>query len=557
MRHIYNHALKTIVWIGEQDNNSLAMMYAKEIAKRHQEHVIGESVGMPASLTGRDVKKAAVPHEAALKLTAAWLVEQILDDDVSLLPVQALLEIFEVSWWQRCWVVQELVTSSSPTVVWGKANDTWFIFKTVPHVLQIACKLLHLEIRRQNPAVKPAHVRFAANMYNQNANNMRILRAVWKFTGGTELRHALTIARELNSTDARDRVFSFLGLLQRDYGITPDYRPSMTSERVFHEAVVKNIQVDSNLNILCDREPRSSSTDTKGPSWVPDFSRPLARRGFVDWHFQQDFRASGDLGPQFELRPSDGEPNRILRVGAIVLKPEIGASDFNMTDHIELLQSMIAASFGESGESGSDKFNGPGLELLHTLLFGVEYDALLLFFVELISKVSGSNASELSANEQEEEGEEEVDVEDGEETVETKSGSLKTEGAVETRDDGGNTDDAATKLDEIEKKLAIEDTYCRFHEASPGPEAAWQLLTTDKFHALVPRETQVGDRICVVLGVGAPLVLRPVAGGESEGSADVESFRLIGPAYVNGYMHGRVAQEYGDDKLGATWIDIV
>ena len=199
----------------------------------------------------------------------------------------ALLDIFKSSWWRRCWVIQELVVSKLPKIVWGKCALSWYNFKTIPHVLHFASRLLACEIRSGNPNIKPVHTEFARSMFTQSANDMRILLAVWNYWQMT-LRDALCITRTLESTDARDRVFS-VGIVKKECDIQPDYQSSTKPEKVYHTATIRTILCDQSLNILFDREPRSSFIDHPLPSWVPDMSKPLQGVGLPAGIFNSNF----------------------------------------------------------------------------------------------------------------------------------------------------------------------------------------------------------------------------------------------------------------------------
>jgi hypothetical protein len=49
-----------------------------------------------------------------------------------------------------------------------------------------------------------------------------------------------------------------------------------------------------------------------------------------------------------------------------------------------------------------------------------------------------------------------------------------------------------------------------------------------------PREMQVGDSVCILAGGNIPFILRPQG----------KSYRLIGPAYVNGIMDGEAVSKW-------------
>jgi len=53
-----------------------------------------------------------------------------------------------------------------------------------------------------------------------------------------------------------------------------------------------------------------------------------------------------------------------------------------------------------------------------------------------------------------------------------------------------------------------------------------------------PKSVQEGDEVWVIMGAKVPFVLRPVDGGKAP-----KRYRLIGEAFVLGYMDGEVLEE--------------
>lgn len=100
-----------------------------------------------------------------------------------------------------------------------------------------------------------------------------MMREVW-WDSSLTLRQVLTSSRQLKSTDPRDKIYGILSMVSEAYHITPDYRASMTPNRLFLLATIRSILVDDSLDILSDGQEtnRSYSSQRALPSWVPDFS---------------------------------------------------------------------------------------------------------------------------------------------------------------------------------------------------------------------------------------------------------------------------------------------
>lgn len=59
--------------------------------------------------------------------------------------------------------------------------------------------------------------------------------------------------------------------------------------------------------------------------------------------------------------------------------------------------------------------------------------------------------------------------------------------------------------------------------------------------ALVPLSTCIEDKLCIIMGTPAPLIVRPVVPSES----GEEKFSLVGECYAHGLMYGE-ALELGE-----------
>jgi len=57
---------------------------------------------------------------------------------------------------------------------------------------------------------------------------------------------------------------------------------------------------------------------------------------------------------------------------------------------------------------------------------------------------------------------------------------------------------------------------------------------------VAPETAEEGDYICVLLGCKVPVILRPVG----------DKFKIIGDAYVNGFMNGEALNGVGDGFEG-------
>ncbi|KAK0727599.1 heterokaryon incompatibility protein-domain-containing protein, partial [Lasiosphaeria miniovina] len=171
----------------------------------------------------------------------------------------ALYDIFTSPWWTRTWVYQEFISSAEAHVLYGGASIAW---RHVAEVLPTLRKykvgtLAEPEVRETMAAVVDFFIR----------SKLRFDRA-----GPYELMDLLARSRHLRSTDCRDRVYAFLGLVRCDYGIVPDYSPNNTMASLLADMASKIVCRDQQLDILSYACEARGPLSGRLPSWAPDWT---------------------------------------------------------------------------------------------------------------------------------------------------------------------------------------------------------------------------------------------------------------------------------------------
>ncbi|CBF81783.1 hypothetical protein AN5504.2 [Aspergillus nidulans FGSC A4] len=264
MRQIYASAKRVVIWLGEADQESDAVMSAlHSIATSGVSYLHGE-----------------LSH---------------LREDAP----RFFLELAERRpWFTRMWIAQELaVASEDPMVVCGMKSVSWSTFVK-------AWKVISRELFTEIGMVRPiprAEEDMADRQPPDTGDDLEVLamlkidvldelRQAVQRNGGQPLRQLLWISRTSLSTDPRDRVYALLGLMHvsDDTDVTTilaDYsKPTWAVYADAMEHIFSSGQGPYCLSYLflpgvdtvLPWTPMATSSDEEQaylPTWVPDFSR--------------------------------------------------------------------------------------------------------------------------------------------------------------------------------------------------------------------------------------------------------------------------------------------
>ncbi|KAK4201968.1 putative heterokaryon incompatibility protein [Triangularia verruculosa] len=174
-------------------------------------------------------------------------------------------DVFSSPWWTRTWVYQEFISSSNIYFLYGRSSITW---KRLSEVLPTLQKYSHF------PYFGPAITERQAQVADTNniVNFFVISKLRFDRVGPFDLMDLLSQSRHLQSSDARDRIYAFLGLVREDYGILPDYSPENTMEKLLVDIATRVVLQDRTLDILSDACRVRGELSPSLPSWVPDWT---------------------------------------------------------------------------------------------------------------------------------------------------------------------------------------------------------------------------------------------------------------------------------------------
>ncbi|KAK0662456.1 putative heterokaryon incompatibility protein, partial [Cercophora samala] len=177
----------------------------------------------------------------------------------------AFYDVFNSPWWMRTWVYQEFISSTNIYFLYGRSAVPW---KRLSEVLPTLQKYSHF------PYFGPAITERQAQVAHTNniVNFFVISKLRFDRVGPFDLVDLLSQSRHLQSSDGRDRIYAFLGLVRENYGIIPDYSPENTMERLLVDIATRIVLQDKTLDILSDASRVRGELSSQLPSWVPDWT---------------------------------------------------------------------------------------------------------------------------------------------------------------------------------------------------------------------------------------------------------------------------------------------
>ncbi|KAK2603546.1 hypothetical protein QQS21_004315, partial [Conoideocrella luteorostrata] len=455
--------------------------------------------------------------------------DKYVENEVSSEEATALLRLISRPWFTRCWVLQEACLGLETLVVCGAKSLDWenfYIGVSLALVLSDGALTGRPEQLLGSGLTLMMLMRGKVQLPNKHeyVQHIDFLWVLWE-------------ALKLHATDARDKIYSVLGLLDPDesnkLGLAPDYTISV--EECFKRAALAIMSYTKNLDVLLtDRVPESTLSS---PSWVPDWSyrappvpAMLVReedRNDLGKQQSRQFRASGS--DQWD--PTGKVNGDTLKLSGYVIDRIMLLED---TLTVPRLDHVAVAGMTSSRASftGFWKTVGKGLgSYFDTLVaweklaFSREYskyptgeDAETAFAITLCAGNIASPESALSGYKK---------------WRKTLRGPKKMSFLKGLGANGGIYKSLVAATGIITGLGNLND---RVYGTATERTLYRRLARTEKgYLAIVPRQSAVGDHIALFRGGKTPFITRMVTGKDQ--------FELIGPTYVHGIMYGEAWNE--------------
>ncbi|KAK4219498.1 heterokaryon incompatibility protein-domain-containing protein [Rhypophila decipiens] len=542
MGSIYARARYTIVWLGKPDHCSEVV------------HGLLQKLAPTVDALVSDQGADGIPQDPVSSVFWTKTGRQPFTPSEQM----ALVRFFDRYWFERCWIVQEVVLAKGVFCVCGGVEFKWtslcnfslYLLRSgwlqrlsrvkatsaASTTLEAAPPVGHQPMRLTGLALQCAQgLPVSSEETLVPAFQLRPdeVKAVFYRV----LQHIIQKSRTSNATDPHDKVFAPAALALQLFSrvVDPGFFTISYEETVqetYTRAARLMVQNTQSLSLLTKVEDRSFRHISGLPSWVPDFSVPFVQP--LDLLSEISFDCSAGLqtpcNPKFHqqtLEVQGVQVDTVGKTGPSRKESTIEACPSSWLDFFLHLDSQYV-----TGESSLEAF-------ARTLIADQRDDSMTgdelveAFYRYLLQLCAQSRELEqrIAAALSESSGNELTwpVLEALEATAEKGRGIPTLEEVLQYR-----FDVSASKTKEAE--LLVYNSKRSFEDAHYRVLLGRRLFRSEKgYIGLCPHSAREGDTVWIMPGCVVPIVLRQISG-----SAQGNVFELIGHCYVHGIMYGEL-----------------
>lgn len=255
MKEIYQRSVRTIVWLGG-------------------DHEIGDDqLTFNPSIWGFETIERGSMNTTAAAFKLAYDIGVIGSesrhrsgcDSLAQSPAWGhLRRVYKRPWFERLWVIQELVVAKEVIVVCGGQSISWDYLQLAASIIVQSNQFPKFQLASKNHKFLP--LMGAERLINvaspkNNMNNLLV---------------TLHRTQYAKYTDPRDRLYAIFGISNDEKDVNVDYLLSV--EQVYTNWAMKRISRLNNLDVLsaCENSGKAGL-----PSWVPDLRQPWGNDRFL------------------------------------------------------------------------------------------------------------------------------------------------------------------------------------------------------------------------------------------------------------------------------------
>ena len=470
--------------------------------------------------------------------------------------INALLDLLQNPWFERVWVLQEMVVAERLNIFYGSYSMAWSTFQEYLRPIevgQVSGVLSAFQASREPtktlaPLLTLAKVRFLTGY-----------RTAFGYFGPKPLSQVLRLFISWKSSREIDKIFAIIGLVDGDIDV--DFLKGLVNyDRPRNEIILElaNHAVETG-NVLENMDLAGigwEGRDLTLPTWV------------VNWcTMSREVPLLGTFVPDHGYKAAVGKPSRVVKGDKdweIVVRGQVA-------DRIKRLASDMKLP--------SEPYPLSSIAVLNKYLD--EIYALARAFVSdpyaHMERNEGAQKQEDAPSRKQQLQEaiwrtmigdktyhERPAPQSYEKTIATQIRFLR---SIERYVDAANPETfyLMNPSEELKKKLGtpeeqeeyqksleeIENTEFLFD--NPGSKRRF-CVTEKGYIGMVPHLSQVGDIVCVFFGAKVPFIVRNADLSNREGGEGGRGrYQLVGEAYVHGMMDGQVL-EMGSNEIDFTLI---
>ena len=258
MKNIYDQSLGCIAWLGPASDDS------------------DKAMDMLKTLAEQQVNTTAEGIEYMSKVRSS-IVDDKAETSFSVGTWKAFNDFLCRPYWSRLWIIQEIALSyDSLNIICGKKAISWPLFCSALNILSCDMEAMALAVQSDVERLDLEYEKagkLLRRFFDQFNRLQQLMICSWAYESGTKLPHLsaiLPISRTANETDARDKVYGILSLLDPKIVklIEPNYK--LTTEEVYINFAKASVMGTGSLDILC--HSRFDGEESRQlPTWVPDW----------------------------------------------------------------------------------------------------------------------------------------------------------------------------------------------------------------------------------------------------------------------------------------------
>jgi hypothetical protein len=420
----------------------------------------------------------------------------------------ALGRLLQRPWWSRLWTVQEVALNKNVDVFIGKSNYEW---KTVIRACMAWDSLDYIEQATLGGQDKAAMVSEAIDPPEASA---KITLWIERHLMGREFPDIVNLVRfctVFSVTDPHDRIYALLGMTGPVAGFDVDYTKS--TDEIYTRFMKAMIQNDR-LDIIRHATYVGSST----PSWIPDWKR-------INTSFFHADLNNAALGSKAAFEFS--KDLRTLQISAILYD---AIAEIGQADDLERVLSILAKLWGRT-------YHG-NMSILEALLRWTQVD-----------EHSGKRLSKDLLNAEEVVTDFAVDLAQccSEEVLRGAGLDYSVSDALPSEIFHSIYMSLARGQSISPKMGAISSRFSTYHQNKERITQNRSFFVTSKgFLGLMTGSIELGDVVCVFLGLCVPMILRKVD----------QHYLVIGECFLLGLMDGEAVHDLQAGKVKVDDIEL-